>query len=184
MPVSPAMAAGVCRTLWSFDIARLAGGTDEKREGRMLRLQFSLGSLSAIVAVVAVLLAALIHPTGLLGSAALTGDVTLLVFATLALAAGGGPDRRFWLGFTVVGWAYFVLVFAEPFKLEIGQYLLTSHLLRWAGGGMAVTSRGELTDFNRFGHSLINVLLATGGGALARFRLGRNNKLPGNSERS
>src|SRR5262245_1142272 len=108
-----------------------------------MRFQFSLASLLAIVVGVGFLLAGLTNPTTLLGSAAQTTALALLLYALLGAALRSAQERNFWIGFAIFGWAYFILVFSDPFKLEVGNQLITTRVLLWAGGGNLYASGGS-----------------------------------------
>jgi hypothetical protein len=76
----------------------------------MPTLRFSLATLLAIVAVIALGLAGLTLASPLATAATATVTLAVLLAAIVAACLLTGIDRAFWLGFALFGWTYLVLV--------------------------------------------------------------------------
>jgi hypothetical protein len=125
----------------------------------------------------AVFFAIAIRPPIALGSVSLTITVGFLFAAILESVFRNAEERYFWTGFSIVGWGYLILVFCDGFKSEIGSQLLTSHLLVWLHGDTYGSGR-TLLDFERFGQSLITLLVALVGGLSGRYYFRKRGDLP------
>jgi len=81
-------------------------------------LRFSLCSLFAAVAVVALGCMALANPSNTWMSITFSAAVALLFFAVLACLFGRFSARAFWGGFAVVGWGYLWAQGSLPFDVK------------------------------------------------------------------
>ena len=152
--------------------------------GRVFMVRFSLRSLFAVTAFIAIGLTALTHANRV-WAAALTGGVVLsLSSATLAAVYRSGSSRALWLGFSLFGWIYLVLAHG-PFR-EIPlptsfafEYL--EHRLGLLPIPPPLAQEGSLfppeatfdpyfslRGFENVGHALFTLTLAAVGGVLGR----------------
>lgn len=91
----------------------------------MFRWQFSFRALLFAVLAIAVGLAALLSGSEAVARGALTVHACLIGLAFVGAIVRRGNARVFWLGYTVFGCGYSLLV------LGLGQSLLTDDLLHW-----------------------------------------------------
>src|SRR3990170_309981 len=94
----------------------------------MFRWQFSFRALFFAVLVVGVALTALLSASETAARAALTVHFGLLGLGIVGAIARRGNARVFWIGFSVFGCGYTIVV------LFLGQTLLTDDVLWWAEG--------------------------------------------------
>jgi hypothetical protein len=134
-----------------------------------MRPQYSLRTLVCAVAACALFFAVAIRPPIRLGSVSITIAVGFLFAAVLEAVFRRGEERHFWMGFAILGWGYLLLVFCDAFKVEIGDQRLTSKLLVWLHGGAPSQPTQSILDFERFGQSLITLLIALVGGLASRY---------------
>jgi hypothetical protein len=133
----------------------------------VLGLRFSLQSLLGAVAFVAVSLASLLHPwRAWCPAIVLTGVLLLMLLAIPCSIYAHSRGRAFWVGFTIVGWGYFLLAYAPWMESRIGHQLLadpTAEALCFAVTG----SLGDFPHFLQVTHALCMFLLAYLGGLVA-----------------
>jgi len=79
----------------------------------MSGLRFSITAMLAGVAVICVGLAALNAPSPSMASALTMATTFALLFAILATIYRNGETRAFWLGVSLFGWFYFIVVFTD-----------------------------------------------------------------------
>jgi len=94
----------------------------------MFRWQFSFRALLFAVLVVGVALTALLSASDTAANAALTVHFSLLGLGIVGAVVRRGNGRVFWMGYSVFGCGYSVLVWG------LGQSLLTDDVLRWVEG--------------------------------------------------
>ena len=76
-------------------------------------LRYSLASLFLILLYFSIGCAALVNATGIWPQVAVTLAVAILLVMTLAAVCWKEKARMFALGFSISGWAYFLLIFAS-----------------------------------------------------------------------
>jgi hypothetical protein len=148
--------------------------------------------LMVIVAVIGVAIAALIRPYKFWAIVLSLLQVTLCLTAVLGLVFRRGPERAFWIGFALFGWAYFILtvvlfwqhdVVNSPmsFPRAVGESLVVVYGFLMA---LSLGDRGkmaemmaaivalvmEVDDNSRFlvACSLVGLVFAVLGGLIAR----------------
>lgn len=104
-------------------------------------LHYSLRTLIAAVAFVAVACAALMNATSWIASTASTVTVFLLATTTVVAVLASSPRRGSWAGFAIAGWAY-LLVALGPMDAGFKSTLWTTVLLQKAA---AASPRAVLT---------------------------------------
>lgn len=140
----------------------------------MKDLRFSLASLMAAVAFIAVGLAALRNPSAFVASTILTLTVSVLLCSTLAALVRHGTRRNFWIGFALFGWVYLFVVRSEPYgNSAYWTYLPTTELLsRFIRYGWQTNNdSGAYTVFQQgqIAHFLFTLVVAFVGGVLANW---------------
>ena len=137
-----------------------------------MRAQFTLANLILAVLGIGFVLGLMTRPATYLGSVSVTLAAGFLLAAVLQAVFRRGEDREFWIGFAIVGWGYFVLAFAEPFREEVGTHLLTTRLLEWLRDDprfQPIARTKDYWEFLRYGQSMMTMFLALAGGAATRF---------------
>src|SRR5262245_55246379 len=94
----------------------------------MSRIQFSMASLMAVVAVFAATFAALRSDSQIWSKALFTAVVLVLLLAIPCAIYANQMRRAFWIGFIVVGWVYSILAFGSSL---MSQKLLGSELANY-----------------------------------------------------
>ena len=95
----------------------------------MNRLKYSLTCLLVGTAAMAVSITSLVFASVFWASFCLSIAIFTLAIGILGLVYRRGAKRAFWLGFTLFGCSYFVLVFAPGFDHVIGHRLVTTKIL-------------------------------------------------------
>jgi hypothetical protein len=101
----------------------------------MPMLRFSLLTLAALVAAVAVACAALINASPLIASLSWSATVLGLALAAVAAVLSTSKRRGFWTGFAIVGWAFTILTIS-PLSGDLQSSLLTTALVQRAARAM------------------------------------------------
>ena len=140
-----------------------------------MRPRLSLAGLMALVSLAAVGFAILAFTINLQVRPLLTLMIGVLATATMGILFRRETLRAFCLGFALIGWTYLVLTFKSPQALLSSQ--MTQPLIRLYNslfGFPMVSSPDDVTphilrlnDFLRVAHSLVALILAFIGGAVA-----------------
>ncbi len=93
-------------------------------------LRYSLASLATVIVVLSIYSAALAQGDDLWPQISVTLTVAVLLFATLA--AVFSRSRTFAMGFSIVGWLYFTIVFSG--FAGVRENLLTQTAINWLYG--------------------------------------------------
>ncbi len=147
-----------------------------------MKPRLSILGLMAVVLFVAVGFAALRSPTELWASVIFTLAVFILLVAVIKVVGQDGPERSFWLGFSVFGWGHLLLAFrssigfrSSPNLLPFPK-LLTSRLadvvllsIQPGNGSLSiyttlVTTRGTFEHSFQISHCLLSLVAALIGG--------------------
>ena len=87
-------------------------------------LRYSLASLAAVIVGLSIYSAALAQGDNLWPQISVTLTVSILLFATLTAVFSRNSSRNFAMGFSIVGWLYFAIVFSG-FAGGVRENLLT-----------------------------------------------------------
>ena len=98
-------------------------------------LRYSLASLATVIVVLSIYSAALAQGDDLWPQFSVTLTVAILLFATLA--AVFSRSRTFAMGFSIVGWLYFTIVFSG--FAGVRENLLTQTAINWLYGQVHAT---------------------------------------------
>jgi len=121
----------------------------------------------------ALVLAALVRPTALVGSTLFTITLALLCTATAMGFIRDGTRRLFWVGYAVFGWPYFALAF--PWNQTDGvnpPHLLSATLLLALGPSGEGFDRFTLFDIGYYlpvGQCLATIAFALTGAMFVQF---------------
>jgi hypothetical protein len=107
-------------------------------------MRFSLAALVLVVCLAAVACAALRFATDLWASVIWTITILVLLFGLLVVVVGSREQRARWLGVTIFGCGYLLLVFGPWFDERVAPQLLTTKLWNWGHEQML-----ELAGSNR-----------------------------------
>jgi len=157
-------------------------------------MQFRLWHLLALTGVVPIACGALVYATPWSAAAVFTLSMVLLLTAVVLSLIANGPWRSFWIGFTVFGAGYWIILQTAPLSTERtdrttwqlqqdGAPLISSRILDWIyirvlplvheqpvvdiAGNVTNGSRyPRSTEYSRVGHSLFDVIMALFGGML------------------
>jgi hypothetical protein len=95
----------------------------------MTRPRISLGVMCLAVVYLALGLLALRESDALWMSVVMTVTFLGLLTATLQAIAASGGSRRFWVGFVVFGWAFFLAMAYPGASQTLGSMLASTHLI-------------------------------------------------------
>ena len=93
------------------------------------RPRFSIAALMGFVFVFGVGMAAFRYPTKLWAAFLLSIAMGALVFGLLGAVFHRGLPQKFWAGFAIVGWLYWLMTFSPWFADDFEPYLLTTACL-------------------------------------------------------
>ncbi len=110
----------------------------------------SIAGLLVAVALVGVAIAALIHPSPIVGNAAFSAILATLTIAVLTAVYRRGRARAFWVGFATCGWACFLAIYGPGMYSLIGQDLVITAILDIAYP-YTVPTTGPATTFGPAG---------------------------------
>ena len=96
-------------------------------------LRYSLASLAIVIVSLSIYSAALAQGNNLWPQISVTLTVSILLLATLAAVFSRNSSRVFAMGFSIVGWLYFTIVFAG-FTGGVRENLLTQTAINWLYG--------------------------------------------------
>jgi hypothetical protein len=152
-------------------------------------MRFSLKTLLAITAFVALSIVALLYANAIWATVFTTTIFFLLLFAIVCAATCAIGERAFWLGAAVFGAGYFIFaLFVERELHPEGEnrviirsgdswtshapHLVTTQLLLWADSRVERSlpswrRPAALREFVTIGHSIFTVIAAVAGGWLA-----------------
>jgi hypothetical protein len=142
----------------------------------------SIAGLMSVVLVTSLGLAALRSGNQEWAGATMLVACGLLSLGVIGAACRAGTERVWWLGFSIIGWGYLLLIFTEPYT---SLHLPTTTLLeilrpadvqggggvvRWGlTGHMFLPGVSPHSAYSQAGHSLFSLGFATVGGLLALF---------------
>jgi hypothetical protein len=146
----------------------------------MKPIQFPTYAVMLAVLLVAIWLVAVRHPNALTTSAVFTTTIAVLGMASLLAVAHRDDRRFFWRGFIVAGWLYFIFAFGPMIMKGDAPYFLPEVLVHdvwlYAQSGSTYFTQNlsapttlERPAFVKNAHALLTLLLALGGGFIARF---------------
>src|SRR4051812_31180144 len=97
-------------------------------------MRFSLQTLLAVFAIIAVGCAGIFYPNAYLTTSFFTLTILVLSYGLTAAVLGDGDQRAYWIGFTIFGGVYFFAAFygdLQPnYRNEYTYRLVTSQALR------------------------------------------------------
>jgi hypothetical protein len=135
-------------------------------------MRFSLKTLLFVLTLLILSLAAILYPNRIIGACFTTVAIAVIMFGASAAKIHGGAARAYWVGFTVFGGGY--LFFATFSGGTIGSMLVTTELLtelhRWRRQAGWATYEGAGYQVTlHVGHSILTILFAVIGGAIANW---------------
>lgn len=145
----------------------------------MRQPQFPTMSLMIFVAICSVWVLAVSRPTEILTSLVFTTTIGMLGFAILMAAIRRDEQGAFWKGFAICGGLYFLVALAPLLKSGEAPYFLPEILLNdiylYATTGdsyfihqLSAPIPSPRPHFVKNAHALLTILLALGGGFIAR----------------
>ncbi len=93
-------------------------------------LRYSLASLAIVIVSLSIYSAALAQGNNLWPQISVTLTLSILLLATLAAVFSRNSSRVFAIGFSIVGWLYFTIVFSG-FAGGVRENLLTQTAINW-----------------------------------------------------
>lgn len=144
----------------------------------MSRFQFSLARLIGVVFAIAICCAALRYASKLWASTVFTLTLGILFVGLLLAVYRRAEARAFWVGFSLLGWGYLLMVFGPWFRSAVHNLLLTTRMLDYIAEKLSVSGgRVELAillgdswyaaPFVVIGHLLLLLAIAFSGGMMA-----------------
>jgi hypothetical protein len=91
----------------------------------MRRPRFSIGSVLAIIGILAMALAAFRDPSYLWANVTFTTAMAALVMAIVNVLYSRGPRRAYWVGFALCGWTYFAITAVPGLREALCPRLVT-----------------------------------------------------------
>src|SRR5688572_25268407 len=107
------------------------GGRLEWRKSRGLTMRYSLITVFAGVALVAICCAALVKPSYMWASGIWTLTIGILAAALIGCFYGNRRARASCLGVALFGWGHMILAFAPWFDTHTGSLLFTRAIVEW-----------------------------------------------------
>ncbi len=95
----------------------------------MRAARFSIGSLLAVIGILAVALAALRNPSYLWANAAFTAALAAVLAAVVSTVFGRGARRAYWLGFALFGGTYLAICSTPVLRDSVCPRLVTEPML-------------------------------------------------------